>query len=168
MSKHGMFPHSKSFLPPLPAVALLMPWFTLSLLLLHNNLPLLNDSKLTPKSSLQKLPAIPPCRCITDDASAASPLLIHNNQPLLINSSCPTTMVSRWTKAATKDLRDKIARGKINPNIQTADYLGNIVSGEHFSNYEAPPPNSHQTATVHFYQLFRRIQLEQDFIRISA
>jgi hypothetical protein len=69
-------------------------------------------------SSLQKLPAAPPCCCIADNASAASPLLLHNNQPLLINSSPPTMMVRGWTKAATKDLRDKITRGKINHKSQ--------------------------------------------------
>ncbi len=71
-------------------------------------------------------------------------------------------MVCRWTEAATKDLRDKIARGKINPNIQTAVYLGNIVSREHFPNYKAPPPSGRQTAIVRFCQLFRHIQLERD------
>ena len=49
-------------------------------------------------------------------------------------------MVRRWTKAATKDLRDKISRGEINPNIQTVAYLGDVVSGEHCPNYKAPPP----------------------------
>jgi hypothetical protein len=53
------------------------------------------------------------------------------------------TMVHRLTKAATKDLKDKIARGKINPNIQTAAYLGDVVSGEHFPDYEAPPSSGH-------------------------
>jgi hypothetical protein len=157
-----MFPHFKSCLPPLPAIASLMPQCMLSPLLIHNNIPLFNESKLTPNSSLQKLPAFPPCHCITDDASAASPLLLHNNQPLLINSPRPTTMVCRLTNAATKDLRDKIARGKRNLNIQTAAYLCDIVSGEHFPDYKAPPPNGHQTAIVQFHQLFRYIQLEQD------
>ena len=69
-------------------------------------------------------------------------------------------MVLRWTKAATKDLRAKTNRGKINPNIQTAAYLGNIVSGEHYPDYEAPPPNGRGTAIVRFRRLFRRIQLE--------
>ncbi len=49
-------------------------------------------------------------------------------------------MVLCWTKAATKDLRAKIDRGEINPNIQTAAYLGDIVSGEHYPNYKAPQP----------------------------
>jgi hypothetical protein len=39
------------------------------------------------------------------------------------------TMVLRWTKAATNNLRDKIAKGEINPNIQTAAYLGDVISG---------------------------------------
>jgi hypothetical protein len=59
-------------------------------------------------SSLQKLPDAPPCHYIADDASAGSPLLLHNNQPLLINSSFPTTMVRGWTKAVTKDLRENL------------------------------------------------------------
>ena len=59
-------------------------------------------------------------------------------------------MVLRWTKAATKDLRAKIDRGEINPNIQTAAYLGNAVSGEHYPNYKAPPPNGCGTAIVRF------------------
>jgi hypothetical protein len=48
-------------------------------------------------------------------------------------------MVLCRTKAATKDLRAKIDRGKINPNIQTAAYLGDVVSGEHYPDYDAPP-----------------------------
>ncbi len=71
-------------------------------------------------------------------------------------------MVLCWTKAATKDLRAKIDRGKINPNIQTAAYLGNIVTGEHYPDYKAPPPNGRGTAIVHFCQLFRHIQLERE------
>jgi hypothetical protein len=71
-------------------------------------------------------------------------------------------MVLCWTKAATKDLRAKLDRGKINLNIQTAVYLGNVVSGEHYPDYEAPPPNGHGIAIVRFCQLFRRIQLEQE------
>jgi len=59
-------------------------------------------------------------------------------------------MVLCWTKAATKDLRAKIDKGKINPNIQTAAYLGDVVSGEHYPDYEAPPPNGHGTAIVRF------------------
>jgi hypothetical protein len=69
-------------------------------------------------------------------------------------------MVLCWTKAATKDLRAKIDRGKINPNIQTAAYLGNVVSGEHYPDCKAPPPNGRGTAIVSFCGLFRRIQLE--------
>jgi hypothetical protein len=71
-------------------------------------------------------------------------------------------MVLHWTKAATKDLRAKIDRGEINPNIQTAAYLGNVVSGEHYADYKAFPPNGHGTAIVRFCQLFRRIQLKQE------
>jgi hypothetical protein len=52
-------------------------------------------------------------------------------------------MVLCWTKTATKDLRAKIDRGKINSNIQTAAYLNNVVMGEHYPDYEAPPPNGH-------------------------
>ncbi len=69
-------------------------------------------------------------------------------------------MILHWTEAATKDLRAEIDRGEINPNIQTAAYLGNIVSGEHYPDYKAPPPNGRGTAIVRFHQLFRRIQLE--------
>ncbi len=71
-------------------------------------------------------------------------------------------IVLHWTKAATKDLRVKINRGKINPNIQTAAYLGKVVSGEHHPDYEAPPPNGHGIAIVYFRQLFRHIQLERE------
>jgi hypothetical protein len=71
-------------------------------------------------------------------------------------------MVRRWTKAATKDLRDKITRGEINPNSQTVAYLGDVVSGEHFPDYKAPSSSGHQTAIVRFHQLFRRIQLERE------
>ncbi len=59
-------------------------------------------------------------------------------------------MVLCWMKAATKDLRAKINRGKIIPNIQTAAYLGNVVLGEHYPDYEAPPPNGHGAAIVRF------------------
>ncbi len=80
-----------------------------------------------------------------------------------INSSCCLTMmVLCWTMAATKDLREKNYRGKINLNIQTEAYLGNIVSGEHYPDYKAPPPNGCGTAIVRFCWLFRRIQLEQE------
>jgi hypothetical protein len=71
-------------------------------------------------------------------------------------------MVFCWTKAATKDLRAKIDRGELNPNIQTAAYLGDIVSGEHYPDYKAPPLNGHGTTIVRFCQLFRCIQLERD------
>jgi hypothetical protein len=47
-------------------------------------------------------------------------------------------MVHQWTTAATALLRKKITRGEINPNILIAAYLGDVVSGEHFPDYEAP------------------------------
>jgi hypothetical protein len=72
-------------------------------------------------------------------------------------------MVLSWTKAATNNLRDKIAKGEINPNIQTAPYLGNVVSGEIYPEYEAPPPNCCATAVTRFRRLFRCIQLEWEF-----
>ncbi len=71
-------------------------------------------------------------------------------------------MVLRWMEAATKDLRANIDRGEINPNIQTATYFGDAVSGEHYPDYEAPPPNGHETAIARFRQLFRCIQLERE------
>jgi hypothetical protein len=58
--------------------------------------------------------------------------------------------------------RDKIARGEINPNIKTAAYLGDVVSGEHFSDYKAPPSMDCQTAIVHFRRLLRRINIDQE------
>jgi hypothetical protein len=67
------------------------------------------------------------------------------------------------TTAATAFLREKIIWGKINPNIQTASYLGDVVSGEHFPDYEAPPPTGCQTAIVRVCRLFRRIMLEKEF-----
>ena len=48
-------------------------------------------------------------------------------------------MVKRWNKAATRDLNIKITAGEINPNINHAAYIGDVVSGEHFSEYKAPP-----------------------------
>ncbi len=69
-------------------------------------------------------------------------------------------MVLCWTKAATKDLRAKIDRGEINPNIQTAAYLSDVVSGEHYPDNKAPPPNGHGTTIVRFHRLLRCIQLE--------
>ncbi len=71
-------------------------------------------------------------------------------------------MALRWTKAATNNLRGKIARGEINPNIQTAAYLGDVVSGEHYPEYKAPPPNGHATAVTRFCRLFRCIQLKRE------
>jgi hypothetical protein len=52
-------------------------------------------------------------------------------------------MVKRWNKAATRDLNIKIATGEINSNTNNAAYIGDVVSGEHFPEYEAPP---HQVA----------------------
>ncbi len=72
------------------------------------------------------------------------------------------TMVLRWTKAATDNLRDKIAKGKINPNIQTAAYLGDVVSGEIYPEYEAPFPNGRATTVTRFRQLFRCIQIKRE------
>jgi hypothetical protein len=52
-------------------------------------------------------------------------------------------MVKRWNKAATRDLNIKIAAGEINSNTNNMAYIGDVVSGEHFPEYEAPP---HQVA----------------------
>ncbi len=71
-------------------------------------------------------------------------------------------MVLRWTKAATNNLRDKIAKGEINPNIQTDAYLSDVVLGEIYPEYKAPPPNGLATAVTRFCRLFRRIQLERE------
>ena len=73
-------------------------------------------------------------------------------------------MVKRWTKAATRDLNKliAIASGAINPNLQDSAYIGDVVSGEHFPEYEAPPPSGRQTAIVRFRQLFARIRLERE------
>ncbi len=49
-------------------------------------------------------------------------------------------MVKRWNKAATGDLNIKIAAGEINPNINDAAYIRDVVSGERFPEYKAPPP----------------------------
>ena len=49
-------------------------------------------------------------------------------------------MVKHWNKAATRDLNIKIAAGKINPNTNDTAYIGDVVSGEHFPEYKAPPP----------------------------
>ena len=49
-------------------------------------------------------------------------------------------MVLRWTADATAELRRRIDRGQINPNFEDAPYLGDVVSGEHFPEYEALPP----------------------------
>ena len=71
-------------------------------------------------------------------------------------------MVLCWMKAATKDLREKITRGKIHPNILTAAYLGDIVSGDFYPEYKAPPPNGHATAVTRFRLLFRHIHLDRE------
>jgi hypothetical protein len=68
-------------------------------------------------------------------------------------------MVLRWTKGATTKLRRRIDLGQINPNFEDAPNLGDIVSGEHFPEYEALPPKGRQTAIVRFRRLFRRIRL---------
>jgi hypothetical protein len=49
-------------------------------------------------------------------------------------------MVKRWKKAATRDLNIKIAVVEINPNNNDVAYIGEVVSGEHFPEYKAPPP----------------------------
>ncbi len=71
-------------------------------------------------------------------------------------------MVKLWTKAATMDLNKLVASGAINPNLQDSAYMGDVVSGEHFPEYEAPPPSGRQTAIVHFRRLFARIRLERE------
>ena len=71
-------------------------------------------------------------------------------------------MVKRWNKAATKILRQKIDSGEITLNNDSAQYLGDIVSGEHFPEYEAAPPSGRQTAIVRFRRLFRRIKLSRE------
>ncbi len=48
-------------------------------------------------------------------------------------------MVKRWNKAATRDLNIKIAAGEINSNTNDVAYIGDVVSGEHFPEYQAPP-----------------------------
>jgi hypothetical protein len=48
-------------------------------------------------------------------------------------------MVKRWNKAVARDLNIKIAAGEINSNTNDAAYIGDVVSGEHFPEYEAPP-----------------------------
>ena len=50
-------------------------------------------------------------------------------------------MVKRWNVAATKILRQKIDSGEITLNNDSAQYLGDIVSGEFFPEYEAGPPS---------------------------
>ena len=71
-------------------------------------------------------------------------------------------MVKRWNVAATKILRQKIDSGEITLNNDSAQYLGDIVSGEFFPEYEAPPPSGRQTAIVRFRRLFRRIKLSRE------
>mgnify|MGYP006204493435 CR=1 FL=1 len=71
-------------------------------------------------------------------------------------------MVLRWTADATAELRRRIDRGQINPNFEDTPYLGDVVSGEHFPEYEALPPTGRQTAIVRFRRLFRRIKLERE------
>jgi hypothetical protein len=77
-------------------------------------------------------------------------------------------MVKHWNKAATRDLNIKIALGEINPNTNNAAYIRDIVSGEHFPEYEAPPPSGHQTAIVRFCRLFRHIRLERELQGLQA
>ena len=72
-------------------------------------------------------------------------------------------MVKRWNSAATALLRNKIACGEISLSQgESAQYLGDIVSGVHFPDYESAPPNGRQTAIVRFCRLFRRIKLERE------
>ncbi len=68
-------------------------------------------------------------------------------------------MVKRWTKAATRDLNKLVASGAINPNLQDSAYIGDVVSGEHFPEYEAPPP--HQGARP-------RLSASVDCLRVSG
>jgi hypothetical protein len=71
-------------------------------------------------------------------------------------------MVKRWNKAATRDLNIKIAGGEMNSNTNDAAYIGDVVSGEHFLEYEAPSTSGRQTAIVRFRHLFRRIRLKRE------
>ncbi len=50
-------------------------------------------------------------------------------------------MVKHWNKAGTRDLNIKIAAGEINPNITHMAYIVDVVSGEYFPEYNAPPPH---------------------------
>ena len=71
-------------------------------------------------------------------------------------------MVLRWTPGAIAKLRRRIDLGQINPNVEVAPYLGDVVSGEHFPEYKALPHTGRETAIVRFCRLFRRIRLERE------
>jgi hypothetical protein len=54
-------------------------------------------------------------------------------------------LVKCWNKAVTRDLNIKIAVGEIKSNTNNTAYIMDVVSGEHFLKYKAPP---HQVAKL--------------------
>jgi hypothetical protein len=104
----------------------------------------------------------PSCYHETSSRTTARQKHEHGRLPWLSLFAHNFSMVLRWTADATAELRRRIDRGQINPNFEDAPYLGDVVSGEHFPEYEALPPTGRQTAIVRFRRLFRRIRLERE------
>ena len=71
-------------------------------------------------------------------------------------------MARRWDPTARKDLGTRISNGEIDPNNTTASYLGDIVSGTFYPEYQQPPPNGRASAIKRFRDIFRKIQAHRE------
>ena len=71
-------------------------------------------------------------------------------------------MARRWDATARQDLGTKISNGEIDPNNTTASYLGDIVSGTFYPEYQQPPPNGRASAIKRFRDIFRKIQAHRE------
>ena len=68
----------------------------------------------------------------------------------------------RWDKTGRDELARLISTGEIDPNNSNADYLGDIVSGHFFPQYQQPPPSGRDSAIRRFRKIFRRIQADRE------
>ena len=71
-------------------------------------------------------------------------------------------MGQRWCPDATQELHRLISTGDIDPLNSDPNYLGDIVSGLFFPQYQGPPPNGRTSAIRRFRKIFRRIQTDRE------
>jgi hypothetical protein len=67
-----------------------------------------------------------------------------------------------WNKAATAQLKQKIAEGVVptNPAKLTNDYIYGTLSAVHFKDYHLTGPNARASVIRRFRNAFRNIDLE--------